>query len=532
MDDERPNVVFIYADDLGRGMLSCYGQKRFKTPNIDSLAAAGVRFTRSYGCVFCAPARASLLLGRHDCHAGDWTFTAAGIYEMISAGRMTYADIRELINNTGIQAGPDDVFLPQLFKRAGYVTGQVGKLEWGFATSPERIARHGWDYHYGYYDHVRCHGFYPPFLFENGEKIDIPGNTLTNCGKHPETDDAEGARARHDRTGKAVYSQDLFDRKVLEFLRAHHRERFFLYHPSQLPHGPISIPEIHPDVAEGPELTEFEKEYASMVLRLDRTVGLILEELERLGVADRTLVVFSSDNGHEHYCRSPGRSGSRDRTADGAPLDNITSKFYSDLCNDVFDGNDGMAGLKTTNWEGGARIPYLVKWPGNTAPGSSSDHMLAGYDLFATFAELVGQDMPGGKDGISFLPAVLGRIDRQERHDYVVYASFFWGPSLVSEDGWKLRRINKTDTFQLYYLPDDYREERDLASQRPDKVAELAAKMLEACDGDYAHGHIRSHLQDYEDERVKAYLSRPARRVTGKRNSATLGSRQKGWPEP
>jgi arylsulfatase A-like enzyme len=513
VNDSPPNVVFIYADDLGRGMLSCYGQKHFKTPNIDSIAAGGVRFTRSYGCVFCAPARASLLTGRHDCHAGAWTITYARIYEMISTGEMSYADVREVVNNTGIQAGADDVFLPQLFKRAGYVTGQVGKLEWGFATSPERIARHGWDYHYGYYDHVRAHGFYPPFLFENGEKVDVPGNTLVNCGKHPETDDDEGARVRHDRTGKAVYSQDLFDEKVLEFLRAHHREPFFLYHPSQLPHGPISIPEIDRAVADDPDLTGFEKEYASMVLRLDRTVGLILDELERLGIADRTMVIFSSDNGHEHYCRSPGRSGSRDRTADGTPLDNITSKFYSDLCNDVFDGNDGMAGLKTTNWEGGARVPCIVKWPGSTPPGSVSDHMLANHDLFATFAELLGQDVPAGKDSLSFLPAIVGRSDGQPKHDYVVYASFFWGPSLVTDDGWKLRRINKTDTFQLYYLPDDYREEHDLAAEHPDKVAELAAKMLEACDGDYAHGHIRSHFQGYEDERAAAYLSRSGRRA-------------------
>lgn len=141
---ERPNVIHIYADDLGRGMLSCYGQKQFRTPNIDRIAAGGIRFDRAYSCVLCAPARASLLNGRHDCHAGAWTFTKGNVYTMISSGRMTFEEVREVINNTGIQAGPDDVFLAQLFKQAGYATGEIGKLEWGFATTPERMERHGW----------------------------------------------------------------------------------------------------------------------------------------------------------------------------------------------------------------------------------------------------------------------------------------------------------------------------------------------------------------------------------------------------
>ncbi|MBD3183810.1 sulfatase-like hydrolase/transferase [Candidatus Poribacteria bacterium] len=170
-----PNIIYIYADDLGRGMLSCYGQKHFETPNIDSIANDSVLFRHFYGCAFCAPARASLISGIHDAHAGRWSLTRAGIYIGLSNGTMTYDKIRELINNTGIEARADDVFLGNMAREAGYVTGQIGKLEWGFSTTPERIKRHGWDYHYGYYDHQRCHGFYPPFLFENGEIIHIKG---------------------------------------------------------------------------------------------------------------------------------------------------------------------------------------------------------------------------------------------------------------------------------------------------------------------------------------------------------------------
>ncbi len=509
---QRPNVIHVYADDLGRGMLSCYGQKQFETPNIDRIAAAGTRFDNAYSCVLCAPARASLLNGRHDCHAGAWTFTAGNVYTMMSSGQMAYDEVREVINNTGIQAGPDDVFLAQLFKQAGYATGEVGKLEWGFATTPERMARHGWDYHYGYYDHCRCHGFYPPFLFENGEKVDIPGNTHADCAKHPQNDSPENHAIRWDMAGKAVYSQDLFDEKILAFIRAHADEPFFLFHPSQLPHGPTSIPEIHPAVKDHPELTPFEQEYASMVLRLDKTVGLILDELETLGIADNTIVIFSADNGHAIYYREQGRTGYNEADKNWEPLDNITQRFTSESCGDVFDGNDGMSGLKRSNWEGGARVPWLVSWPGHTPAGSVSTHTMAAYDLLATAADLLGADLPPEKDGVSFLPTITGRTDEQLKHDCVAYAGIHHGPSLVTDDGWKIRRCNHVDVMQLYYLPDDYQERNDLAAEHPDKLRELAAKLLDACDGDYANGHINEQRVAYAHEGFKQHLAAEKKR--------------------
>ena len=167
------------------------------------------------------------------------------------------------------------MFLAQIAEEAGYTTGQIGKLEWGFATTGARIRRHGWQHHYGYYDHQRCHGFYPPFLFENGQQVDIRGNTHPDCGVHPNTESAENMELRRNRQGKAVYSQDIFNEKIIEFLRDHKDKPFFLYHPSQLPHGPIAIPEIHPAVKQSSELTTYEKEYASMILKLDETVGII-----------------------------------------------------------------------------------------------------------------------------------------------------------------------------------------------------------------------------------------------------------------
>lgn len=496
---DNPNVILIFADDLGRGMLSCYGQQHFETPNIDRLANEGMKFNHAYGCAFCAPSRASMLTGIHDCHQGRWTYTKAGIYESISTGEMTPSEISELIHTTGLQAGPNDVFLAEIAEQAGYTTGQIGKLEWGFATTAERIRRHGWQYHYGYYDHQRCHGFYPPFLFENGQLTNIRGNTHTNCGKHPNSESAENMEIRRNRQGKAVYSQDIFNDKIIEFLRNHRDEPFFLYHPSQLPHGPISVPDIHPSLKQTSELTTYEKEYASMILKLDETVGIILDELEQLGIDDRTMIVFSSDNGHEVYYRQQGRTAGRQADLEGNPLDDITTKFYSETCGDVFDGNDGMAGLKFSSWEGGTRIPYMVRFPGKVTPGSLSDHMLTNYDLMPTLADFIETEMPENKDGVSFLPTLLERHENQQHHEWVIYASRL-GPALVTSDGWKLRYINRTDSFQLYHLPNDYREENDISADHPDLVARLSGWMHNACDGDYQNGTPGAHFAAYPDE--------------------------------
>ena len=490
------NVILIYGDDLGRGMLSCYGQQHFETPNIDRLANEGMRFNHAYGCAFCAPSRASMLTGLHDCHEGTWTYTQGGLYDRMSAGELTQSQITELLHTTGLQAGPDDIFLAQIAEEVGYVTGQIGKLEWGFATTGARIRRHGWQYHYGYYDHARCHGFYPPFLFENGQPTYIRGNTHADCGVHLDWDSEENRARRENRKGKAVYSQDIFNEKIVEFLRAHQDKPFFLYHPSQLPHGPIAIPDIHPAVKQSSELTTFEKEYASMILKLDETVGIILDELERLGIDDRTMIVFCSDNGHEVYALQEGRTSGRRADLNGGAFDEITTKFYSETGGDVFNGNDGMGGLKWSSWEGGTRIPYIVRLPGRITPGSVSNHRIANYDLMPTLADFIGAELPEGKDGVSFLPTLLEEHEAQQNREWVVYASRL-GPALVTPDGWKLRYINSTDSFQLYQLNDDYREENDLSTDHPDLVSRLSEWMLNACDGDYLNGTPQAHFAAY-----------------------------------
>ena len=235
-----------------------------------------------------------------------------------------------------------------------------------------------------------------------------------------------------------------------------------------------------------------------MILKLDETVGIILDELERLGIDDRTMIVLCSDNGHEVYYLQEGRTSGRRQNLDGEPYDEISTKFYSETGGDVFNGNDGMGGLKFSSWEGGTRIPYIVRFPGTITPDSVSNQILANYDLMPTFADLIGVELPQGKDGVSFLPTLLDRPDIQQNRDWVVYASRL-GPALVTPDGWKLRYINSTDSFQLYHLVNDYREENDLATDHPDIVARLSGWMLNACDGDYRNGTPQAHFAAYPD---------------------------------
>ena len=508
----KPNIVFVYADDLGMGMLGCYGQKVIETPNIDRLANEGIVFDKAYGTAFCAPARASLLAGIHDAHAGRWSFTKGGIYMELGDKQERLNELIECLNNTGIQEKAGDIFLGNLAKKAGYVTGEIGKLEWGFATTPQQMERHGWDYHYGYYDHGRCHGFYPPFLFENGELVKINGNTHKNCGVGPKKNEYR-EDLMHGMTGREVYSQDLFDEKIIKFINENKNESFFLFHPSQLPHGPTMFEKVYPEIEANPYLNRIEKEYASMVVRLDITVGKILDELEKLKLLENTIFIFSADNGHEPgYYDFEGKQNSQ-KTFDGIDINPTNRPFRTTDCGDVFNGNLGLAGTKRTNWEGGARVPLIIKWPSIIKEGTRTNHLVSNYDIFGLLADILEVDIPDDRDSLSYLPALKGELNAPE-HDYIVYASFY-GPALVTKDGWKLRTYIKTDTclnysgfgdsfknydeksgviYQLFNLNDDYEERHNVIDNNPQKAKKLVSTLLKECDGNFVHGTPHSHF--------------------------------------
>jgi len=470
--DDQPNVILIYADDLGPGMLGCYGQQIVKTPNIDRLASEGMRFTNYYGGVFCAPARWTLLTGMHDGRRGGWSNNRAGLPILRDSGKITEAEYQKrlAVHKAKSHPIPDhEVFLAQIAQQAGYKTAQFGKLDRGFLTWHERVKRFGWDFYEGYYDHQRCHGFYPPYLWRNGERFELPGNTLPDCGKTTAAGDEPVD------FGGETYSQNVFIEGILDYLRSHQDEPFFLYHPTQLPHGPVSIPSLHPDFANHPTMSLAEKKYASMVKMLDDHVGLIMEELKTLGMDDNTIVLFASDNGHELYY-GPKSNYKNQQLATGKPANLTDKKWRTREHGDIFDGAGGRAGLKRSAYQGGMQCPLIVRWPGKISAGSQTALLSSHYDFLATLADLVGQEVPAGKDSISYLPTLLGKQQIQQ-HDYVMVNNKFQSmgsSALITREGLKLVEADRgKGLFQLYNILEDNEERIDLATAYPEKVKAL-----------------------------------------------------------
>ena len=471
-DDQRPNVIFIFADDLGPGMLGCYGQQVIETPNIDRLADQGMKFTNYYGSVYCAPARWTLMTGMHDGRNGGWKQTRAGLPIRRDAGQITEEEFQEQFEKLKSTANPiadNEVFLAQVAQQAGYKTAEFGKLDRGFITWHERVKRFGWDFYEGYLDHKRCHGFYPPYLWRNGEKFDLPGNTKADCGV------TYGDVERPVGYGGETYSQNVFIEGILKYLREHKDEPFFLYHPTQLPHGPVAIPELHPDFANHPTFTLAEKKYASMVKMLDDHVGLIMAELKTLGIDDNTIVLFSSDNGHELYY-GPKKDFANQKQPNGQPANLSDKKWRTRDAGDVFDGAGGRAGLKRTAYQGGMQCPMIVRWPGKIAAGSETALLSSHYDFLPTLADIVGAETPKGKDGISYLPTLLGQ-PQNALHEFVFINNQFarmGSRALIMQDGFKLVEANrKQKLFQLYNIIQDNEERTDLAAAYPEKVKQL-----------------------------------------------------------
>lgn len=481
------NVIFIYADDMGKGMLSAYGQKQFTTPNIDKIINRGTSFANAYGCMLSAPARASLLTGYHDCHVDKWSISPGGKFVLDVADTAQIKNIEKEIDSSDVSLMDGDDYLAQVFKKAGYVTAQIGKLEWGFTATRKQMKNHGWDYYYGYLDHVRCHGFYPPFLFDNDSVVAINGNTHRNCGKSIEQETVETLKERWNREGKEVYSQDLFFDKMISFLHENKDKPFFLFHPTQLPHGPVSVPAIHPEIASNSNLTTIEKEYASMLKLLDSQVGMLINELDNLGISDRTLIVFSADNGHEIYYSQKGRCEKPYRNLqDGNLFDNDSDKYYSETAGDIFNGNAGMAGLKRSNLEGGIHVPLAFYCKDVIAAGVVINRNVSNYDFLSTMADLLNVKVSSSKDGESYLSALMKSQDEPRKSDIILGSNE--GPALIQPDGWKLRYYLSGKKWELYYLPTDPKETTDLSSENKELLSGMKRRLLKACNGNIENG--------------------------------------------
>ena len=413
----------------------------------------------------------------HDGRRGGWGFNQPGLLIEMDKAKVPEAEYRkrfEAYVEESSEPIPDhEVFLAQVAQQARYPTAQFGKLDVGFLTNHERVKRFGWDFYEGMFSHSRCHGFYPPYIWRNSEKILLKGNTRPDCGKMSEKgNEPVGA-------GGETYSQNVFIEGILKFIRENRDEPFFLYHPTQLPHGPVAIPELHPDFADHPTLTLAEKKYGSMVKMLDDHVGLIMQELKAQGLDENTIVLFTSDNGHELYY---GPKGQKLRVLANGKKANLTDrKWRTSNGGDVFDGGGGRAGVKRAAYQGGMQCPLIVRWPGRVQPGSETDLLSSHYDFIATLADLVGVQPPRGKDGISYLPTLLSQAQRPT-HDYVIVNNQFTKmgrTALIAKDGWKLVEVDrKKDDFQLYNIKDDNEDRHDMANKHPEKVATLKKILL------------------------------------------------------
>jgi arylsulfatase A-like enzyme len=437
----RPNIIFVLADDLGYGDLGCYGQKLIQTPHLDRMAREGMRFTQFYaGATVCAPSRSVLMTGQHHGHT-----RVRG-----NAGRT---------NPIAQSLRPGDATVAKVLKEAGYATALCGK--WGLGDEGVAEAglptRQGFDYFFGYLNQHHAHNFYPEFLIRNESRF-LLRNVLFRKGESYEELGAGWAE-------KAVdYSHDLIVAEALKWIETNHERPFFLYLASTIPHannegtrGTGNGQEV-PDwgIYKDKDWTPPNKGQAAMITRLDSEMGRLFDLLRRLKIDDRTLVLFSSDNGHH-------KEGGNDP--------------------EFFDANGPLRGMKRDLYEGGIRVPFIARWPGKIKAGTVSDHVGYFGDLMATACELAGAPLPPDRDSISFVPTLLGQADRQAQHDYL-YWEFYerGGKQALRLGNWKAVRLgfNATLPIELYDLSKDIGEEHNLADKEPDVVDRLRQIMSEA----------------------------------------------------
>ena len=446
----RPNIIYILADDLGYGELGCYGQEKIKTPNIDALAAKGMRFTQHYsGSPVCAPSRCVLLTGKHTGHA-----YIRDNDEMPERGDVWHDPALE--GNRPLL--PDTTTIGTILQNTGYATGAVGKWGLGGPANSGEPNQQGFDFWLGYLCQRMAHNYYPTHLWKNRNKYPLEGNEyLFPHKKFPEDKDPLDRNAYHIYRGQ-TYSMDVMAEEARDFIRRNQKNPFFLYLPFPVPHAAIQVPDDSLKEYEGafPETPYLGDQgylphptpragYAAMITRMDREIGRILGLLDELGLAENTLVMFSSDNG-------PTFNGGTD------------SEFFASA--------GPLRGLKTMLYEGGIRVPMIARWPGKIRPGSVTDHVSAFWDVLPTITDLLGSDNPPDVDGLSFLPTLLGKNEKQKNHDYLYWE--YKGKQAVRMGDWKAYNPGPGKRMELYNLSEDIGEQADVASENPEIVAKIA----------------------------------------------------------
>ena len=429
----QPNIVWFMADDLGWGDVGCYGQKSIRTPNIDRLAAEGIRFTDGYaGGTVCAPSRSVLMTGLHGGHT----------------------PIRS--NPGGVPLLPGEHTVADLLHAAGYKTGLFGKWGLGDIHTTGVPWKHGFDEFFGALHQAHAHFQYPRFLYSNEREYPLRGN---------------------DAPGRQTYANDAIHEKSVDFIRRHQRQPFFLYCSPTMPHFEPHVPddsiaEYRGKIPNGEPFTggdnarlkrqdELGPAYAGMVTRVDRYLGNIMRLLKELNLDNDTIVFFTSDNG------------------------GMMQHFNHDFFRNV----GGMRGQKGNMYEGGVRVPLIARWPGRIRAGQVSSFAWGFQEFLPTAAEIAGVSPPPGIDGISAVPALLGK--QQKPHEYL-----YWElPRYVAATGefrdetplqamrrgeWKAVRPKPGGPLELYNLSADPGETKDLAASRPDLIADFEQRLKSA----------------------------------------------------
>lgn len=442
---EKPNIIYILVDDMGYGDLGCYGQEILKTPHLDQMAAEGIRFTQHYaGAPVCAPSRASLMTGRNTGNS-----RVRGNYEIGKYGFGGELELR-----------PQDMTIAEVLQQeAGYNTAIIGKWGMGMDGSTGEPRKKGFDYSYGFLNQAHAHWHYPDYLFRNGIKEPVKENADNKRG---------------------YFSNDIFTDEALKFIEKEHKAPFFLYLAYTTPHAELLVPEdsIFEQYKGKFEETPFvanmsgsnrkdslgyyhsqqypKATYAAMITRIDNDVQKILEQLKALGIDENTIVMFSSDNG-------PHKEGGANPT--------------------YFDSNGPLRGAKRDLYEGGIRVPFIVRWPGQIEQGQVSNHISAFWDMLPTLADIVEvelKDVP--PEGISLLPTLLGDTAAQREHDHL-YWEFHerkYSEQAVRKGEWKAIRHDPDGPVELYNLRTDLSEQYNVAKAHPDIVREMEQLMEKA----------------------------------------------------
>ena len=420
---DKPNIIFIMADDLGYNHLGCYGQSKIRTPYIDQMAREGMKFLQCYaGAPVCAPSRSVLMTGFHGGHTS----------------------VRG--NSGGLSLLDEDVTVGEVLHQAGYHTGIFGKWGLGDVGTAGIPNKQGFDEFFGYLHQVHAHFYYPYFLWKNQEKYLLPGNM---GGKQQQ------------------YTQDEIVEQAFQFVRDNKDRPFFLYLPFTVPHTELLVPEDsfneydgrfeEPNPYVGAHYASQPKPrtaFAAMVTRMDREVGRLFALLKELGIDENTIVFFTSDNGGQ---------------GSGGP----------DL--EFFKGNYPLRGAKGQLYEGGIRVPGIVRWPGKIRAGSTSELIWAFDDVLPTLADLGGGKAPDGIDGVSIVPTLLGEktVGRKQK----IRKFFYWESNAnqraVRMGNWKGVLTGKDKPLELYNLQNDISERRNIAGQHPAVVAQIKTIMTE-----------------------------------------------------